>query len=120
MLEEFSYLGKEKAREVVVVNPNRIADKVEKLFWHIPHPEGKETFSPFWEEAAHDIETMSWQTAHEMYGDELPDIIDKRLKKELNSIIGYGYATLYSIANKLVQKSLRDGYLVGRDRKSVV
>ena len=113
MLEEFSYLGKEKAREVVVVNPNRIADKVEKLFWHIPHPEGKETFSPFWEEAAHDIETMSWQTAHEMYGDELPEIIDKRLKKELNSIIGYGYATLYSIANKLVQKSLRDGYLVG-------
>ena len=113
MLEEFSYLGKEKAFEVVVTNTNKIADKVEKTFWHIPHPEGKETFSPFWEEAAHDIETMSWQTAHEMYGDELPEIITKRLEKELNSIIGYGYATLYSIANKLVQKSLRDGYLVG-------
>ena len=113
MLEEFAYLGKEKAYEVVVTNTNRIADKIEKTFWHIPHPEGKETFSPYWEEAAHDIETMSWQTAHEMYGDELPEIITKRLQKELNSIIGYGYATLYSIANKLVQKSLRDGYLVG-------
>ncbi|MBQ8080551.1 MAG: PolC-type DNA polymerase III, partial [Clostridia bacterium] len=113
MLEEFSYLGKEKAFEVVVTNTNRIADRVEKTFWHIPHPEGKETFSPFWEDAAHDIETMSWQTAHEMYGDELPEIITKRLEKELSSIIGYGYATLYSIANKLVQKSLRDGYLVG-------
>ena len=113
MLTEFSYLGKEKAREVVVTNPGRIADKVDKLFWHIPHPEGKETFSPLWEEAAHDIETMSWKTAHEMYGDELPELIENRLKKELNSIIGYGYATLYSIANKLVQKSLRDGYLVG-------
>ncbi len=113
MLEEFSYLGSDKAFEVVVTNTNLIADRVEKTFWHIPHPEGKETFSPFWEEAAHDIETMSWQTAHEMYGDELPDIITKRLEKELHSIIGYGYATLYSIANKLVQKSLRDGYLVG-------
>ena len=113
MLEEFSYLGREKAYEVVVTNTNKIADKIEKTFWHIPHPENKETFSPFWEEAAHDIETMSWNTAHEMYGDELPELITKRLEKELNSIIGYGYATLYSIANKLVQKSLRDGYLVG-------
>ena len=113
MLEEFSYLGKEKAYEVVVTNTRLIADRIENTYWHIPHPEGKETFSPFWEEAAHDIETMSWQTAHEMYGDELPEIITKRLEKELSSIIGYGYATLYSIANKLVQKSLRDGYLVG-------
>jgi len=113
MLEEFSYLGREKAMEVVVTNPNKIADKVEKTYWHIPHPEGKETFSPLWETAAHDIEEMSWRTAHEMYGDDLPELIVKRLEKELGSIVGYGYATLYSIANKLVQKSLRDGYLVG-------
>lgn len=113
MLEEFSYLGEKKAHEVVIDNPKLIADRVEKIFWHLPHPEGKETFSPFWPEAAHDIETMSWKTAHEMYGDELPEIITKRLEKELGSIIGYGYATLYSIANKLVQKSLHDGYLVG-------
>ncbi len=113
MLEEFAYLGREKAYEVVVTNTNLIADRIEPTFWHIPHPENKETFSPFWEDAAHDIETMSWQTAHELYGDELPEIITKRLEKELNSIVGYGYATLYSIANKLVQKSLRDGYLVG-------
>ncbi len=113
MLEEFSYLGRDKAHEVVIDVPQRIAGKVEKMFWHVDHPEGKETFSPFWPDAAHDIETMSWQTAHELYGDELPDIIVKRLEKELHSIIGYGYATLYSIANKLVQKSLKDGYLVG-------
>ncbi|MBE5787947.1 MAG: PolC-type DNA polymerase III, partial [Clostridiales bacterium] len=113
MLEEFSYLGKEKAYEVVIKNPKMIADKVGKIGLFPPHPEGKTTFSPYWETAEEDIRSMTWNKAHELYGDELPEIVQKRLEKELNSIIGYGYATLYSIANKLVTKSLSDGYLVG-------
>ncbi|MBQ4074720.1 MAG: PolC-type DNA polymerase III [Clostridia bacterium] len=113
MLQEFSYLGKEKAYEVVIKNPKMIADRVGKIGLFPPHPEGKTTFSPYWETAEEDIRSMTWNKAHELYGDELPEIVQKRLEKELNSIIGYGYATLYSIANKLVTKSLADGYLVG-------
>lgn len=77
------------------------------------HPEGKDTFQPYWEEAAGDIESRAWGRAKELYGDPLPEIIQKRLEKELGSIIGYGFSTLYSIAQKLVSKSLSDGYLVG-------
>ncbi len=113
MLEEFSYLGHEKAREVVIENPRKIADMVEELRLFPKHPEGKETFQPFWEDAANDIETRSWTRAKELYGDPLPEIVQKRLEKELGSIIGYGFSTLYSIAQKLVSKSLSDGYLVG-------
>ena len=113
MLEEFSYLGKEKAYEVVIANPRLIADQVDQLRLFPKHPEGKDTFQPFWEDAANDIETRSWTTAKALYGDPLPEIIQKRLEKELGSIIGYGFGTLYSIAQKLVSKSLSDGYLVG-------
>ncbi len=113
MLEEFSYLGEAKCREVVLDNPRKIADKVEALRLFPKHPKGEETFQPYWEDAADTIQNMAWGTARKLYGDELPELIVKRLDKELGSIIGYGFATLYSIAQKLVSKSLSDGYLVG-------
>lgn len=114
MLAEFSYLGEAKAHEVVIQNPRKIADKVSPDIRLFPkHPEGKETFQPFWPDAKENIESMSWGKAHEWYGDDLPGIIVKRLEKELGSIIGYGFATLYNIAQKLVLNSLENGYLVG-------
>ena len=113
MLEEFAYLGEKKAREVVIDNPRKIADKVGKVSLFPAHPEGKVTFQPFWPDAADDIKNRSLQNARERYGDPLPPIVNARLEKELGSIIGYGFATLYSIAQKLVSKSLSDGYLVG-------
>ncbi len=113
MLEEFSYLGDTKCREVVIGNPQKIADRVEKLQLFPKHPKGEETFQPYWEDAADTVQNMAWGTARKLYGDDLPDIIVKRLEKELGSIIGYGFATLYNIAQKLVSKSLSDGYLVG-------
>lgn len=113
MLREFDYLPPFKAKEIVIDNPQRIADRVESLTLFPKHPEGKTTFSPLWEDAADFIKKTSWDKAHAMYGDALPDIVEKRLQKELGSIIGYGYATLYNIAHLLVSKSLSDGYLVG-------
>ena len=113
MLEEFSYLGEEKAREVVITNPRAIADQVEKLQLFPKHPKGEDTFQPFWPDAEMNIQNMTWQTARELYGNPLPEIVQKRLEKELKSIVGYGYCTLYNIAQKLVSKSLEDGYLVG-------
>ncbi len=113
MLDEFSYLGEQKAYEVVISAPKQILSRIGEISLYPKHPEGKTTFSPFWETAEDDIRNMSWNRAHELYGDELPEIVQKRIDKELGSIIGYGYATLYSIANKLVAKSLSDGYVVG-------
>ena len=113
MLREFAYLGKSKAHEVVIENPKKIADRIGKVSLFPPHPEGKTTFSPFWPSAEEDIKSLTYGTAHRYYGDELPDIVQKRIDKELNAIVGYGYCTLYSIAQKLVKKSLSDGYVVG-------
>ena len=113
MLEEFAYLGKDKAYEVVIANPRKIADQVETLQLFPKHPKGEDTFQPLWEDAADNIQNMTWGTARELYGDPLPDIVVKRLEKGLKSIIGYGFATLYNIAQKLVKKSNDDGYLVG-------
>lgn len=113
MLEEFAYLGPEKAREVVVTNPNSIADRVEELHVFLPHPEGKETFQPYWPEAEHELRQITMEKAISIYGDPLPEIVQKRLDKELGAIIGYGFSTLYMIAVKLVAKSLSDGYIVG-------
>ena len=113
MLREFDYLPFTKAKEIVVDNPQKIADKIENITLFPKHPEGKTTFSPLWTDAADFIKKTSWDKAHEMYGEALPEIVEKRLDKELNSIIGYGYATLYNIAHLLVSKSLSDGYLVG-------
>ena len=113
MLEEFSYLGREKAREVVITNPNAIADRIGDVKIFIPHPEGKETFQPFWPEAEGELRKLVSDRAHELYGDPLPEIVQKRIDKELGAIIGYGFSTLYMIAVKLVAKSLSDGYIVG-------
>lgn len=113
MLECFAYLGEDKAREIVIDNPQKIADMVGDISLYPKHPDGLTTFSPVWETANDDIRNMAMETAHQLYGNPLPDLVEKRLTKELKSIIGYGYATLYSIANKLVGKSMSDGYLVG-------
>ncbi len=113
MLREFSYLGESKAKEVVIDNPRAIADSVEAIRLFPRHPRDEDTFQPFWDDAEDNIQQMTWDTAIEMYGDPLPEIVEARLKKELKSIVGYGYCTLYNIAQKLVSKSLEDGYLVG-------
>jgi len=113
MLEEFAYLGEEKAREVVIENPRKIAEMVEPIQLFPKHPKGEDTFQPFWDFAEDMIQEMSWSTAEEMYGNPLPELVENRLKKELKSIVGYGYCTLYAIAQKLVSRSLEDGYLVG-------
>ncbi len=108
MLEEFSYLGEEKAREVVIENTNLIADMIESI---APVLEG--TYPPNIEGAEQDIENMAMTRAKEIYGEELPEVVAQRLQKELNSIIKNGFAVMYLIAQKLVSKSLSDGYLVG-------
>ena len=113
MLEEFAYLGRETAERVVIDEPNRIAEQIGDVRLFIPHPEGKETFQPFWPEAEHDLRRITLERAHELYGDPLPEIVQKRIDKELGAIIGYGFSTLYMIAVKLVAKSLSDGYIVG-------
>ncbi len=110
MLEEFAYLGPEKAHEVVIENPNAIADQCERLK---PFLSEKSTYAPTFPGAEDELRNMAVTRAHEIYGDPLPEIVQKRLDKELNSIIGNGYASLYLMAQRLVQKSLSDGYLVG-------
>ncbi len=108
MLEEFSYLGEDVAMEVVVTNTNKIADECDKI-----KPIPDETYPPKIEGAEEDIKNMAMDKVHSIYGDPLPEVVEKRLDKELNSIISNGYAVLYLIAQKLVAKSLSDGYLVG-------
>ena len=108
MLEEFSYLGAEKAREVVITNPNMIADWCERVC-----PIHPDKFPPVIENSDQDLRDICYNKAHEIYGEELPEIVKARLDRELNSIISNGYAVMYIIAQKLVWKSNEDGYLVG-------
>ena len=108
MLKEFAYLGEEKAYEVVVANTNKIADQIEKI--SPIHPDKCPPEIPHSEE---DLRDMCYKKAHRLYGDPLPEIVETRLKKELDSIIKNGYSVMYIIAQKLVAKSLSDGYLVG-------
>ena len=108
MMKEFEYLGEEACREVVIENTQKIADMVE-----VVKPIPDETFPPKIEGAEEDIRNMTMNKVHSIYGENLPEVVQKRLDKELNSIINNGYAVLYLIAQKLVAKSLEDGYLVG-------
>ena len=108
MLEEFSYLGEEKAYEVVVENTNKIADMCEKI-----KPISPEKCPPHIPGCEEDIKNIAYKKAYELYGDPLPEIVQTRLDKELNSIISNGYSVMYIIAQKLVWKSNEDGYIVG-------
>lgn len=108
MLEEFSYLGRNKAYEVVVTNTNLIADMCEQI-----SPISPEKCPPHIEGCEQEIKDIAYGKAHELYGEELPDIVQQRLEKELNSIIQNGFSVMYIIAQKLVWKSNDDGYLVG-------
>jgi DNA polymerase-3 subunit alpha (Gram-positive type) len=108
MLEEFSYLGSEKAEEVVITNTNKIADMVEKM-----SPIHPDKCPPVIENSDQDLKDICYKKAHEIYGNPLPEIVENRLAKELHSIISNGYAVMYIIAQKLVWKSNADGYLVG-------
>ena len=108
MLKEFEYLGKEKAYEVVVTNTNIISDMCEEI-----SPISPEKCPPVLENAERDIKEICTSKAKELYGDPLPQIVQDRLKRELDSIIKNGFSTLYIIAQRLVWKSNEDGYLVG-------
>lgn len=108
MLREFSYLGEAAAREAVIEAPRRIADSIEEL---LPIPDG--TYPPIIEGSDVELREMCYAKARRLYGDVLPELVEKRLERELNSIISNGYAVMYIIAQKLVKKSMEDGYLVG-------
>ena len=108
MLQEFSYLGSEKAEEVVITNPGLICDACEKI-----SPVRPDKAPPVIDHSDQLLREICYHKANEMYGDQLPDLVQKRLERELNSIISNGYAVMYIIAQKLVWKSVEDGYLVG-------
>ncbi len=108
MLEEFSYLGSDKAREVVITNTNMIADMVETIA-----PVRPDKCPPVIPDSDVKLRQICYDRAHEIYGPSLPKIVEDRLERELNSIIGNGFAVMYIIAQKLVWKSMEDGYLVG-------
>ncbi len=108
MLEEFGYLGSEKAREVVITNPNMIADQFETI-----SPVRPDKCPPVIPNSDEMLTNICYNKAHEMYGPDLPEIVKERLERELHSIITNGFAVMYIIAQKLVWKSVEDGYLVG-------
>ena len=108
MMEEFSYLGEELAEEVVITNPNKIADMVERI---LPIPDGQ--FPPVIEGAADELHDVCYAKAKSMYGDPLPEYVQERLDRELSCIIKYGFSTLYILARRLVLHSVADGYYVG-------
>ena len=108
MLEEFEYLGSAKAREIVIENPNRIADMIERI-----SPVRPDKCPPVIPDSDKTLGEICYNKAHSMYGEELPPVVTERLERELNSIISNGFAVMYIIAQKLVWKSNEDGYLVG-------
>ncbi|MGV2620090.1 UNVERIFIED_CONTAM: PolC-type DNA polymerase III [Halobacillus marinus] len=108
MIEELSFLGKDKAKELVVDNTHKVSGLIEDV-----KPVKDDLYTPNIEGAEQEIREMSYNKARSIYGEQIPDLIVKRLEKELDSIIGNGFAVIYLISQKLVTKSLEDGYLVG-------
>ncbi len=108
MLECFSFLDHDMAKKIVVTNTQNIANQIETV-----KPIKDDLYTPKIEGADEEVREMSYRMARDIYGEELPDIVEKRLEKELKSIIGHGFAVIYLISHKLVKKSLDDGYLVG-------
>lgn len=108
MLDAFSWLGEEKAYEIVVTNTNKLKECTEPIF-----PIKDKLYPPELEGSAEKLSAICYDTAHKMYGDNLPSIVEERLKHELDSIIGHGYYVVYYISHLLVKKSNDDGYLVG-------
>ena len=110
MLAEFSYFDNETAYEVCVINPNKIADQIQRIK---PVPDRDQLYSPVLPGAEDEIVNLCYEKARRYYGDVLPKVVEDRLKMELDAIIGNGYAVLYDIAHKLVKHSMDEGYLVG-------
>lgn len=108
MLQEFEYLGSDKAEEVVITNTNLIADMIEAM-----SPVRPDKCPPVIENSDQQLTDICYNRAHELYGEKLPPIVEERLERELHSIISNGFAVMYIIAQKLVWKSVEDGYLVG-------
>src|SRR5690625_6997618 len=107
MLEQFHFLGEKNAKEIVITNSQKIASQIEKI-----SPIKEDLYTPSIEGAEDEVRNLSYQNAEAIYGSPLPDIVKERLEKELNSIIGHGFAVIYLISHKLVKKSLIE------DRKS--
>ncbi|RIM13311.1 PolC-type DNA polymerase III, partial [Staphylococcus cohnii] len=105
MLDELHFLGEEKAYELVIKNTNELADRIERVV-----PIKDELYTPRMEGANEEIREMSYSNAKDLYGDDLPQIVIDRLEKELESIIGNGFSVIYLISQRLVKKSLNDGY----------
>lgn len=108
MLQDFAFLGEDIAKEIVVTNSQKIANMIEDVV-----PVKDKLYTPRIQGAEESVREMSYNMAHEIYGPNLPEIVEARLEKELGSIIGHGFSVIYLIAHKLVKKSLSDGYLVG-------
>ncbi|WP_427138561.1 PolC-type DNA polymerase III [Psychrobacillus psychrodurans] len=108
MLDSFAFLGEDLAKEIVITNPQKIADSLEDI-----KPIKDDLYTPKIEGADEEVRTLTYSKAKEIYGEQLPEIVEARIEKELKSIIGHGFAVIYLISHKLVKKSLNDGYLVG-------
>ncbi|RMC39469.1 PolC-type DNA polymerase III [Lactobacillus sp. ESL0236] len=108
MLDAFSFLGEEAAQEIVITNPNKIAESVEEI---APIKDG--LYPPHIENADEEMKKLTYDKAHELYGNPLPKLVQDRVDMELHSIISNGYAVIYLISQRLVAKSNKDGYLVG-------
>ncbi len=108
MIDEFQFLGAEKAKEIVVTNPNKLVDQIDEV-----KPIKDDLYTPNIDGADKEIRELSYTFAKSIYGEQLPEIVEQRIEKELKSIIGHGFAVIYLISHKLVKKSLNDGYLVG-------